>query len=208
MTSMTSVHRALKSDGAQIASLHPLGNDAGLLVVREERAGDAAVRERLLDAAFGAERFAKTSEILRAGRVPAHGLALVAMLNGEMVGTVRLWHVDAGGTPALLLGPLAVSGAHRALGIGGLLMREAIARARSLGHEAILLVGDEPYYRKFGFEAGLTRALDLPGPVDHARFLALELEGGALEHARGMVRATGAKAATLRAKLWQGRRAA
>jgi predicted N-acetyltransferase YhbS len=208
MTSMTSVQRALKSEGAQIASLHPLAKDAGLVVVREERAGDVGARESLLDAAFGAGRFAKTSEILRAGRVPARGLALVAMLNGEMVGTVRLWHIDAGGAPALLLGPLAVSGEHRALGIGGLLMREAIARARSQGHEAILLVGDEPYYRKFGFEPGLTRALDLPGPVDRARFLALELETGALKHARGMVHPTGAKAATLRAKLSQGRRAA
>ena len=61
---------------------------------------------------------------------------------------------------------------------------------------------------KFGFAAGLTRALDLPGPVDRARFLALELEAGALQQARGPVRATGTKAATLRAKLSQGRRAA
>lgn len=194
MTTMTSVQRALKNDGAQIASLHPLAKNAGLVVVREERASDLAQRESLLDAAFGDARFAKTSEMLRAGRIPARGLALVAVLNGEIVGTVRLWHIDAGGCPALLLGPLAVSSAHRTLGIGGLLMREAIARARARGHDAILLVGDAPYYQRFGFSPALTEALDMPGPVDRARFLALELQAGVLARAQGMVRATGSKA--------------
>jgi predicted N-acetyltransferase YhbS len=164
--------------------------DAPPFRLADETPADARPREALLDDAFGLQRFAKPSERLRAGRMPAAGLALVAKQEGAMVGTVRLWNVSAGGVPALLLGPLAVARSRRLHGVGGALMREAIARARELGHEAILLVGDEPYYRRFGFRADLTRNLALPGPVDRARFLALELREGALDDANGMVSAT------------------
>ena len=98
----------------------------------------------------------KSSETLRRGRVPAEGLALVARdPDGHVIGTVRLWNVEAGvsrdGTPvdALLLGPLAVDAAHEGKGIGGALMRAAIGEAKSRGHGAILLVGDAPLLRAF-----------------------------------------------------------
>lgn len=165
--------------------------DALPLVVREETRGDAFARDALLDATMGPARFTKSSERVRAGRKPARGLALVALLGGEIVGTVRLWNIDAGGVPALLLGPLAVSEKHRTLGVGGALMRSALRRAKARGHKAVLLVGDAPYYARFGFSSELTRALVMPGPVDAERFLALEFEPGALAEARGMVTSTG-----------------
>lgn len=190
MTSMNSVREMARSRGV-VASLHPL-DDGALVAVREERASDRASREALLDVALGEGRFAKSSERLREGRLPARGLSLIASVDGETAGTVRLWHVrSANGAPALLLGPLAVSEAHRSLGIGSLLMREAVARASARGHGAIILVGDEPYYRRFGFAADLTRDLDMPGYVERARFLALELKAGALDGARGMLAASG-----------------
>lgn len=193
---------------APFAALRPLRGTNELLVVREENAADVPARERLLDAAFGPERFAKTSEILRAGRLPARGLALSAIHNGVLVGTVRLWNVDAGGADALLLGPLAVARSHRSLGVGGVLMREAVARAAASGHSAIVLVGDAPYYARFGFSAELAAGLDMPGPVDRVRFLALELAPGALANAKGLIAATGAKAPRPRLKAPARRRAA
>ena len=161
--------------------------------VRDERVADVVGRERLLDAAFGPARFAKTCERLREGRRPAEGLALAAEdADGRLIGTVRLWHVDVGAAgPALMLGPIAVAAEARALGLGSVLMRVAIDRARRLGHRAIVLVGDAPYYARFGFSAVLTAGLDLPGPVERHRFLALELVEGALDGARGPVVATG-----------------
>jgi len=72
-------------------------------------------------------------------------------------------------------------------------MREALWRAASLGHKAALLVGDAPYYTRFGFEAALTANLDLPGPVDRTRFLGFEIECGALTGAGGIVRAAGSR---------------
>ena len=191
MTTMHAIEQ-VKAAGVVAAALHLLRGSQALAVIRDERFVDIARRERLLDDAFGIERRAKTSERLREGRLPAEGLALIAAVDGDVAGTVRLWHVRAGGCDALLLGPLAVSDAYRSLGLGTALMHAAIGRARDAGHKAILLVGDATYYARFGFSPDRTRRLDLPGPVARERFLALELAAGALANARGPVAATGA----------------
>jgi predicted N-acetyltransferase YhbS len=112
------------------------------LSIASESPADSWARERLLDEAFGAARSGKTAERLREGRLPAPGLALAATDAGDLVGTLRMWHVLAGEVPALLLGPLAVVKAYRSRGIGRRLMAEALLRAASAGHKAVLLVGD------------------------------------------------------------------
>jgi predicted N-acetyltransferase YhbS len=91
-----------------------------------------------------------------------------------------------------MLGPLAVVPEAQGRGVGGALMRDALARAERLGHAAILLVGAAPYYERFGFAAEATEGLALPGPYERARFLGRELTPGALAGAAGLVRATGA----------------
>lgn len=163
-----------------------------------ETAADVAQREALLDLAFGrAARLAKTSERLREGRLPAEGLSLSSHgPDGRLVGTVRLWHVSAGPSrPALLLGPLAVHPWFRDRGLGKAMMVTAINEAAQRGHEAILLVGDAPYYERFGFSAAHTEGLWMPGAFERSRFLGLELKSGALKGARGLVSATGEETA-------------
>ncbi|OAS16844.1 GNAT family N-acetyltransferase [Methylobacterium platani] len=162
-----------------------------MIQIRDERAADGAAREHLLDACFGEARFTKTCERLREGRLPAERLALAVEMQDRLVATVRLWNVDAGGIPALMLGPIAVDPALQGLGLGHRLMREALARAATLGHRAVILVGDAPYYARFGFTRERVGALSLPGPFAPERFLALDLVPGALDGAAGMVRATG-----------------
>jgi predicted N-acetyltransferase YhbS len=162
-----------------------------MLRIDEEKLSDHAPREALLDEAFGPDRFAKTCERLREGRSPADGLALVARAGDAFAGTIRFWHVAAGGVPALLLGPVAVAEEHRGLGVGGKLIRRGLSIAGARGHRAVLLVGDAPYYARFGFERRHAQALDLPGWYDPARFLGIELRPGALGNASGMVVATG-----------------
>ena len=110
----------------------------------------------------------------------------------RLVGTVRLWHVSAGGIPALILGPLAVASAVRRLGVGAALMDHALAAARARGHRAVLLLGDAPYYARFGFSAEKARELALPGAFERERLLGLELIEGALDGAWGMIVPTGA----------------
>ncbi len=170
-----------------------------MTIIRDENLRDVEAREALLDEAFGDCRFAKTCERLRDGRLAAAGLSLVAVTAGgadgaagRLAGTVRLWNVSAGpGRRALLLGPLAVAEDRRGQGVGAALVTAALARARALGHRAVLLVGDQPYYGRFGFSPGPAGGLWLPGPVERARFLALELAPGALAGSRGLVSPAG-----------------
>ena len=173
-----------------------------VFTIDQENAGDIVARERLLDRVMGEARFRKSSEKIRRGRLPAEGLALVARdADGHVIGTVRLWNVEAGvnadgnAVPALLLGPLAVDCAHEGKGIGGALMRAAITEARDRGHGAVLLVGDPEYYERFGFFADKAQHLVMPGPFERRRFLALELQDGWLAGAAGMLVASGRRLA-------------
>ena len=176
-------------------------------VIAEEASLDVSAREALLDRAMGPMRKRKSSEKIRRNRLPADGLALVARDDaGMLIGTVRLWHVDAGigadgrGVPALLLGPLAVEPGLGGKGVGAALMRAAIAEATARGHGAILLVGDPEYYVRFGFSADKAEYLVMPGPFERRRFLGLELQDGWLAGAVGVLVATGKKQAISRVK--------
>ena len=174
--------------------------DAAPFAIRAERASDVVAREALLDASFGEGRFTRTCQRLRDGRMPAEGLAFSAVHQGKLVGTVRLWHVSAGGIPALVLGPLAVDASCRSLGVGAALMEHALAAAKARGHGAVILRGDAAYYSRFGFSTEKTGELALPGPFERDRLLAVELREGALDDAWGMIVATGDKARRPRAR--------
>jgi predicted N-acetyltransferase YhbS len=165
--------------------------NAAPFAIRSERASDVVAREALLDACFGEGRQMRTCQRLRDGRAPAAGLALSAVREGRLVGTVRLWHVSVVGVPALMLGPLAVEDCCRKLGVGAALIARAIAAAHSRGHRAVILLGDAPYYARFGFSAEKTGELALPGAFERERLLGLELCEGALDGAWGMVVPTG-----------------
>jgi predicted N-acetyltransferase YhbS len=169
--------------------------DAAPFVIRAERASDVVAREALLDACFGDNRHMRTCQRLRDGRVPAEGLALSVVRHdgpkGRLIGTLRLWHVSAGGVPALLLGPLAVDPSCRKLGVGAALMNHALAAAKARGHGAVILLGDAPYYARFGFSVLKAGELSLAGPFERDRLLGLELREGALDGACGMIVARG-----------------
>ena len=167
--------------------------NAAPFAIRAERASDVVAREALLDACFGEHRHTRTCQRLRDGRAPAQGLSLAAVRqDGRLVGTVRLWHVSAGGRSALMLGPLAVEDDCRGLGVGAALLRRALAAAKARGHGAVILLGDAPYYARFGFTAAKTGELSLPGAFERERLLGLELVEEALDGAWGMIAPTGA----------------
>jgi len=185
---MTALHKT------QIA----LTPKAAPFAIRAEKASDVVAREALLDACFGENRHLRTCQRLRDGRAPAEGLAFSAIAEGRLVGSLRLWHVSAGGIPALMLGPLAVEASSRKFGVGTALMDHALAAATTRGHRAVILLGDAPYYARFGFSPEKTAELSLPGPFERDRLLGLELILGALDGASGMIVPTGAKATPVR----------
>lgn len=159
-------------------------------VIVPEHSGAKYAVETLLEHAFGPERHLKTAARLRDGNHPAAGLAFLAVDEGCIIGTLRFWPVCLGAANrALLLGPLAVDRRWQGQGVGSEMIRHGLRRARQLGHAAVILVGDAPYYERFGFRAELTCNLSLPGPVDRRRFLGLALRAGALDTVSGLVTA-------------------
>src|SRR3954447_15396021 len=168
-----------------------LAGKASLFAIRAERGCDIAAREALLDLSFGANRQLRACQRLRDGRTPAEGLAFSALRQGRLVGTLRFWQVSAGGVPALVLGPLAVDSSCRGIGVGAALVRHGLALAKARGHGAVILLGDAPYYGRFGFSTSKTGELLLPGPFERERLLGLELRDGALDGAWGMIAPAG-----------------
>lgn len=162
-----------------------------MIDIIDEAPVHSGAREALLDLCFGEDRFAKTCERLREGRLPVFAYAALDVA-GDLVGTVRLWSVtDRNGASSLLLGPLAVAPSHRGRQVGERLMRHALNQAAVHGHGSVILVGDLPFYAKFGFSAGLLAGVCLPGPVDRDRFLGLELAAGHLSMLAGELSGTG-----------------
>ena len=161
-----------------------------MVTIDLEGAADGGAIEHLLDDSFGRKRHRKTAQHLRDGQAPVPGLTFVAREGGRLIGTLRFWSVRIGAAHrALLLGPIAVDAACRGRCVAAWLINTGLARAKAMGHRAVILVGDAPYYERFGFSAATTDGMTLPGPVDSARFLGLELEPGALAGVTGRVAA-------------------
>lgn len=151
---------------------------------------DRAEVEWLLDLAFAPGRGALSSYQLREGVGPIAELCMVARDEFESVaGCIRYWPVRIGrpGDPALLLGPIAVHPTHQGEGLGALLIGETLSIALELGWTRVLLVGDAPYYGRFGFSSYLTEKLEFPKPYNPSRLLGKELVPGAFESCSGIV---------------------
>lgn len=142
--------------------------------------------EALYDQCFAPGRTALSSYRLREDVPPVGPLCRIARdSTGACVAAIRYWPVKVGGHRVLLLGPIAVHPTVQGAGLGGLLMRETLNAATELGYERVLLVGDAPYYSRFGFER--IDGVEMPPPTNPARILSLELIPGAWEGVRGEV---------------------
>ena len=162
-------------------------SDLSFTILRETP-GDAAAIERLNERTFGPGRYARTAFRIREGIGHDLALSFTARIGTLLVGSVRLSPVRIGETRALLLGPLTIEPPFRDRGIGLAMMQRAIADAKERGHTLVILVGDEPYYARVGFKRVPRGRVKMPGPVDPARLLVLELSDGAFEGVTGPVR--------------------
>lgn len=159
--------------------------------ILRETPHDSAEVEFLYDLAFAPGRTALSSYRLRDGVDPVPELSLVARDEYDAVaGAIRYWPVRVGdaGTPALLLGPVAVHPTRQGEGLGALLITESLWRADAKGWTRVILVGDAPYYGRFGFSRETAAKLDYPSPTNPDRLLARALAPGAFEGVEGMVR--------------------
>ncbi|MFD1696303.1 GNAT family N-acetyltransferase [Roseibium aestuarii] len=143
--------------------------------VRLEEAADEAAVEAMQAEAFGPGRYARTAFKVREGFPHSADLSLIGMTGDRIAGSVRLTPILIGDTPAQLLGPLTVDPVYKNRGLGKLLLATVEDMARAQGETAILLVGDAPYYGPSGYKPVPFGKIALPGPVDPARLLILQL---------------------------------
>lgn len=157
-----------------------------VLYLPEEPVHDDAI-ERINAEAFGPGRFTKAAYAIREGGPHERDLSFVAIRNGEVIASVRMTRIVAGGGTGLLLGPLAVRPAHKNLGIGRRLVAIALEAAKRAGWGVVILVGDEPYYGPLGFSRVPRGQLTMPRPVDLGRLLVHENQTGALAALNGQI---------------------
>lgn len=157
-----------------------------VLYLPEEPAHDAII-ESINEEAFGPGRIVKAAYKIREGGPHERSLSFVALRAGEVVGSVRLTRIAAGGGRALMLGPLAVRPAHKNLGIGRKLVALALKAAADAGWGAVVLVGDGPYYGPLGFARMPRGQITMPRPVDPNRLLVHETQPGAAALLSGAV---------------------
>ena len=157
---------------------------------RPQTPDDLPAIDALHEKSFGPGRFARTAYRIReAARVPP-AIALTAWDGTQLIGAIQFTAINIGGKRgAALLGPLAIAPAYKNNGCGLRLMQDGLAEAKRLGFELVVLIGDLPYYQRVGFGVIPHSRIALPGPVDPARFLAAELQAGALSRFSSVVAA-------------------
>jgi len=162
-----------------------------MFVILKERSRDKAAIEALLDNVFGVARHNKASYAYRAASLPVQGLSFSAHSNERLVGTIRFWpiSISVNKTPALLMGPLGVATDMRGYGIGRNLIFQGHIKAAEMGHKLILLVGEEAYYKRFGYVPARLHGLVMPGE-NPDRLLVCELRKNALQGVSGTLQAS------------------
>lgn len=133
--------------------------------------------ERLLDDAFGTDRFGRTAYLLRKRSKPIASLSFASLENGEPVGSIQCWPVRIGDFPIVLVGPVAVTPRLQGKGFGHLLMHAMLEAAAKIGEPVMVMIGDPEYYGRFGFSADQTGGWALPGPWEPRRLLARNAKG-------------------------------
>lgn len=160
--------------------------DGQVYQLTEETEDDWWEVEALYDLCFAPGRTALSSYRLRDGVETVAALCGVLRdAEGVLAAAIRYWPVEAGGQDTLLLGPVAVHPTRQGEGLGGLLINESLAEARRLGWERVMLVGDAPYYGRFGFKK--LDGVVMPPPTNPDRVLGLALKRGAWDGVTGRV---------------------
>ncbi|MCC7268652.1 MAG: N-acetyltransferase [Caulobacteraceae bacterium] len=147
------------------------------LTLAAETPEDHAAVEALIARAFGPGRHTKVSARVREFAAFLPVLSQVAWRDGALIGCSRMWGVRIGGRPLTFLGPLAVEADQRHGGVGAQLVDASCEAAKAAGYEAVLLVGDLPFFQRCGF-VHAPKEIVLPGPVDPRRVLLRALKPG------------------------------
>jgi len=145
--------------------------------------------EHVLNAAFGPGRFSKVSERVREKAVLDRALSRVAVKGDAVAGCCRIYRISIGGTPALFLGPLAVSPEAQGAGLGQALVGASLEACEASGFGGVIVVGQPRMFLPFGFTEIPRDRVIMPGPTEARRLQWRALQEGGLEGLAGVVTA-------------------
>jgi putative acetyltransferase len=149
-------------------------------LIRPERDEDAAAVRRVHESAFPTAAEANLVDRLRANGKAV--IALVAEDGDSIVGHILFSPValePLAGTVGLGLGPVAVLPDHEKHGVGRRLIQNGLAECRAWGADFVVVIGDPPYYHRFGFEPAGKHGLRSEYDSGDS-FMVFELVSGAL----------------------------
>ena len=131
--------------------------------IREERDEDADGIRAVNDAAFGGENESALIDRLRGDDLLV--VSLIAEEYGEIVAHIAFSELEVTSNDhkrsirAAALAPMSVAPTHQRLGIGSELVRQGIEKCRENGIEAVVVIGHERFYPRFGFSAEIAECL-------------------------------------------------
>jgi putative acetyltransferase len=161
-----------------------------MVLIREETQCDLDAIRQVNDAAFGGNAESRLVDDLRAGNYVV--VSLVAVKSGQIVGHILFSDLpiqtDHEPISAASLAPMSVLPEFQRRGIGCALVRAGLTACRERGKAAVIVVGHESYYPRFGFSAQLAKRIECPFPDAGNAWMALELQPGALANVTGRVR--------------------
>jgi len=158
-----------------------------VITIAAEMPEDSWEVEALYDLCFAPGRTALSSYRLRDDVAPVRALSQVARdSDGILAGAIRFWPVHVGAVDALLLGPVAVHPTRQGEGIGAALIRDSLWKAEHSHWDRVILVGDAPYYKRFGFQK--LSGVEMPPPTNPDRILGVSLSKNAWTGVSGLVR--------------------
>ncbi|MFQ3183783.1 MAG: putative N-acetyltransferase YhbS [Alteromonas macleodii] len=138
--------------------------------LRDETKDDWWSVETLYDLTFAPGRKALSSYRLRDDVPPVAAFCQVLQSDDGIIGgAIRCWPIRIEEHSALLLGPVAVHPTRQGEGLGGLMIRDVLRRAVPAGWSRVLLIGDAPYYARFGFKP--LNGVVMPPPTNPNRIL-------------------------------------
>ncbi len=161
-------------------------------VIRPETSGDIPQIREILKSAFGQDAESRLVDLLRQSPHFIPELSLVAEADGRVIGHIlfsRIKIVDDNWHPSdsLALAPMAVEPGFQRQGVGGLLIRAGLEKARQLGYRSVVVLGHSEYYPRFGFSRADRWGIKTAFPVPPENLMAIELVENGLEGVSGMV---------------------